>query len=465
MRAIELYYVEHERGVLVEKEGILLGAAENAVSKAKSMGAQLAEAYISSTKELNIDVREARVETMKLAEEQGLGLRVICDGRTGFSFSTDLSPHGIEEAARQALANCEKTAADPYNTLPAPGRGYPDLDIFDPAIREATVEQKIEMAKYMEQSARAYDPRVKIIESSAYQDGESLVTVVNSLGLSAIYKGSYCGIYLALAAAEGDDNQTGFSMDFSLKYNSLNPEKVGREAAQRAVRMLGALPVTTRKAAVVLEPYVATGFLGLISAALTADAVQKGRSLFAGKKGSLVASNKVTVIDDGALSGGIVSAPFDGEGVPTARTLLIEKGMLVQYLHNTYTAAKDGVSSTGNGVRGSFKGTPEVGVTNFFLEAGLTPVEELIKEVKNGLYVTEVMGMHTANPISGDFSVGVAGLLIENGEITRPVRGMALGGNIIELIAGVDTVGNDLQFFGSRGSPTVRIAEMTISGQ
>src|SRR5450830_1382018 len=130
------------------------------------------------------------------------------------------------------------------------------------------------MAKYMEQSARAYDPRVKIIESSAYQDGESLVTVVNSLGVSAIYKGSYCGIYLALAAAEGDDNQTGFSMDFSLKYNSLNPEKVGREAAQRAVRMLGSLPVTTRKAAVVLEPYVATGFLGLISAALTSDAVQ-----------------------------------------------------------------------------------------------------------------------------------------------------------------------------------------------
>jgi PmbA protein len=465
LTAIELYYLEYERSVFVENKGLFLGVAEDAVNKAKKMGAQLAEAYISSTKELNIDVREARVETMKLAEERGLGLRVVRDGRTGFSFSTDLSPLGIDEVSRQALANCEKTAADPYNTLPPPGRAYSDLDIYDPAIREATVEHKIEMAKHMEESARAYDPRVKIIESSSYQDGESLVTVVNSLGLSAAFKGSYCGIYLALAAGEGENSQTGFAMDFSLKFNSLKPEETGREAARRAVRMLGALPVTTRRAAVVLEPYVATGFLGVISSVLTAEAVQKGRSLFAGKAGSRVASNKVTIIDDGALAGGIGSAPFDGEGVPTARTVLIEKGILKQYLHNTYTAAKDGVSSTGNGVRGSFKGTPEVGVTNFFIEAGPSSVEELIKGVTSGLYITEVMGMHTANPISGDFSVGVSGLLIENGEITGPVRGMAMGGNIIELFDSVDMVGNDLQFFGSKGSPTIRIAEMTISGQ
>lgn len=465
MTAIELYYLEYERRVLVENEGLFLGVAENAVDKARRMGAQLAEAYISSTKELNIDVREARVETMKLAEERGLGLRVVRDGRTGFSFSTDLSPQGIEEASRQALDNCEKTAEDPYNSLPPPGRAYPDLDIFDPPIREATVEQKIEMARQMEESARAYDPRVKVIETSTYQDGESLVTVANSLGLSSVFKGSYCGIYLALAAGEGEKSQTGFAMDFSLKYSSLKPEDIGREAARRAVRMLGAAPVTTRKAAVVLEPYVATGFLGIISSALTADAVQKGRSLFAGKAGSNVASNKVTIIDDGALAGGIGSAPFDGEGVPTSRTVLIDKGVLKQYLYNTYTAAKDGVSSTGNGVRSSFKGTPEVGVTNFFIEAGQTPAEEIIKGVANGLYVTEVMGMHTANPISGDFSVGVSGLLIENGEVTRPVRGMAMGGNIIELFNSVDVVGNDLQFFISKGSPTIRIAEMTISGQ
>lgn len=449
----------------MEKAEFFAGAAEAAVGKAMLLGAQFAEAYISSSKELNIEVREGRVETMKLAEDRGLGLRVIRKGRTGFSFSTDLSPGGIEEAARQALANCAKTGEDPYHRLPPPGPSYPELDIFDPAIREATVEQKIEMAKSMEEAARAYDPRVRIIESSSYQDGESLVTVFNSLGMQLSYRGAYCGIYIALAAGDGNDSQTGFALDFGLKYNRLKPEDVGREAARRAVRMLGAAPVTTRKAVVLLDPYVATGFLGLIGPALTGEAVQKGRSLFAGKVGSRVASDKVTIIDDGLLTGGIASAPFDGEGVPTSRTILVEKGVLRGYLHNTYTAAKDGVESTGNGVRSSFKSTPEVGVTNFFIEAGAIPLEGLIKDIPSGLYVTEVMGMHTANPISGDFSVGVAGLLIENGELTRPVRGVAMGGNIIGFLENIDAVGNDLQFFGSKGAPTIRVAELTISGK
>ena len=465
MTAIELYYLEYERSVGVGKEGFFTDAAEAAVRKAMLLGGQLAEAYISSTKELNIEVREGRVETMKLAEERGLGLRVIRQGRTGFSFSTDLSPGGIEEAARQSLANSAKTAEDPYHRLPLPGASYPELEIFDPGIREATVEQKIEMAKSMEEAARAYDARVKIIESSTYQDGESLVTIVNSQGMRLSYKGSYCGIYIALAAGEGDDSQTGFALDFNLKYDQLRPEDVGSEAARRAVRMLGAVPVATRKAVVLLDPYVATGFLGLIGPALTGEAVQKGRSLFAGKVGARVASDKITIIDDGLLSGGIASAPFDGEGVPTSRTVLVEKGDLSGYLHNSYTAAKDGVQSTGNGVRSSFKGTPEVGVTNFYIEAGQIPVEQLIKDISSGLYVTEVMGMHTANPISGDFSVGVSGLLIENGELTSPVRGMAMGGNIIELLENIDAVGNDLHFFIGKGSPTLRVAELTISGQ
>ncbi|BAF59340.1 predicted Zn-dependent protease and their inactivated homologs [Pelotomaculum thermopropionicum SI] len=449
----------------MDKESIFLRTAEAALDRAKKLGAHLAEVYISSTKELNIEVRDGRVETMKLAEDRGLGIRVIQNGRIGFSFSTDLSPRGVEDAARKALDNCGKASEDPFNRLPPPGTDYPALDIYDPAIREATVEQKIEMARYMEETARSYDPRVKIIESSTYQDGEVLVCVINSLGMQLSYRSAYCGIYLALAAGEGDDSQTGFALDFKLKYDQLKPEKVGREAARRAVRMLGAAPVTTRRVAVVLDPFVATGFLGLLGPALTGEAVQKGRSLFARKVGERVASDKITITDDGAMPGGIASAPFDGEGVPTSRTVLIEKGILKGYLHNTYTASREGVRSTGNGVRSSFKGTPEVGVTNFFIEPGQVPPEALIRELPDGLYITEVMGMHTANPISGDFSVGVAGLLIENGELTRPVRGMAMGGNIMDFLAGIDAVGNDLQFFGGRGAPTLRVAGMTVSGQ
>lgn len=449
----------------MDQENIFLNIADAAVGKAIHSGAEMAEAYVSRNRELNIEVRNGCVDTMKLAEDRGMGLRVFRDSRVGFSFSTDLSSRGIEEAVRQALANCMKASGDPYLRLPPPGTKYPELDIYDPGIREATVEQKIDMAKSMEEAARSYDSRVKVIESSTYQDGEALVTIVNSLGMKLTCRGAYCGIYLALAAGEGDDSQTGFALDFSLKLDRLKPEEVGRDAARRAVRMLGAAPVTTRRVPVVLEPYVAAGFLGLIGPALTGEAVQKGRSLFAGKTGTRVASDKVTIIDDGALPGGIASSPFDGEGVPTSRTVLIENGILKGYLYNTYTAAKDGVQSTGNGVRSSFKGTPEVGVTNFFIEAGTTPAEKLVKEVTDGLYVTEVMGMHTANPISGDFSVGVAGLLINNGEFTKPVRGMAMGGNIIELLANIDAVGDDLKFFGGRGAPTLRVSGMTISGQ
>ena len=220
----------------------------------------------------------------------------------------------------------------------------------------------------------------------------------------------------------------------------------------------------TQKAAVVLDPYIATNFLGLLSPALSAEAVQKGRSLFAGKVNQAVASPLITVVDDGRLPGGIASAPFDGEGVPTSETVLIDQGQLKGFLHNTYTAAKEGVSSTGNGVRSSFKSTPEVGSTNFFIRAGEKSPEQLIKEVPKGLYVTEVMGMHTANPISGDFSVGASGIWIEKGELTRPVRGVAIAGNIMDLLGAVDAVGSDLEFFGGKGAPTLRVSSMSLSG-
>jgi len=449
----------------MDKDRANLGIAEAAVKLAGKQGAGQAEAYISRQKELNIDVRNGHVETMKFAEDSGLGLRVICGARAGFSYSTDLSMEGIKTTVRQALANCGQTALDPYHSLPAPDMAYPELDLYDPELKEATIEAKIDLAKAMEQTALDHDPRVKIIESAAYQDGEVLVTIVNSRGMKLTCRHGYCGIYLALAASEDSDTQNGFALDYRLKYKQLNPAKVGRDAAQRAVRMLGATPAPTKKTIVMLDPYVATSFLSLIAPALTGEAVQKGRSLFAGRIGDKVISGKLTIIDDGTLPGGIASAPFDGEGVAAASTVLIKNGVLQGFLYNSYTAAKENVRSTGNGVRSSFKGTPEVGTTNFFIDTGQTAVDDLIKDVSDGIYITEVMGMHTANPISGDFSVGVAGLWIEGGKLTKPVRGMALGGNIIDLLASVDAVGDDLQFYGSKGSPTLRLAEMTVSGQ
>jgi PmbA protein len=443
----------------------LLKAAEFTLEEAKKVGAIEAEVYLNEASELTIEVRNDKIETMKLARDKGLGLRVFTAGRTGFAFCTELTPEVMRDLTREAVANASQTSADPNNILPRKELVYPSLDLYDPEIRKAPVEEKVELARRTEKIARAYDARIKIIESSAYQDEESETLIVNSSGVAAAYQSASCGLFLAVVAQDAEDSQTGFALDYSLRYKDLNTQKVGEEASQRALRLLGAKPISTRKVAVVLEPYVTIGFLGLLGASLSAEAVQKKRSLFTAKINQRVAAQEITIIDDGTLPDGLASCPFDGEGVPSQRTILIQDGVLQGFLHNTYTAAKAGVASTGNGMRPTFKSTPEVGTTNFFMQSGQLSPDELVKNISGGLLVTEVIGMHTANPISGDFSVGAAGLLIEHGRLTQPVRGITIAGNILEFFNKIDGIGNDLTFLGSRGAPTIRVREMVVSGQ
>lgn len=432
--------------------------------KAQSLGADQAEAFVIKSKDLTIDVSNSEVETLKLAEDRGLGLRVFRGGRIGFAYTSDIRTAALDEIIRQALANSDKTSPDEYNYLPKPGGAYAELNLFDQEISNRPVEEKIKIAKDIEKVAKSVDKRITITERSSYFDGEYEVFLANSLGINSAYQGAYCGCYADLVAEENGESQTGFAMKLARNYHDLVPDLVGREAAEKAVRKLGAKSINTQKAVIVLDPYISTNFLGVIAPALSAEAVQKGKSLFGGKVGQKVASDKITIIDYGSMPGGLASAPFDGEGVPTGKTVLIQSGELKGFLHNTYTAAKDGVLSSGNGVRGSFKSTPEVGTTNFYIEPGPVDPADLIEDISSGLYVTEVMGMHTANPISGDFSLGAAGIWIEKGRLTYPVRGVAIAGNILDLLDGIEGVGADLTFFGGKGAPTVRISRMTISG-
>ena len=446
-------------------ENKYLNRARLCVELAHELGAEQAEAYISKNRELAIEVREGQVDTIKLAEETGLGVRVMVYGHTGFAFTSVNTRKAQDDAVRQALANARSTAKDPLRMIPGQVSAYPAMDIYDPDILTTPVEKKIELARLMEEEAKSFDSRVKVIESSSYYDGEVAVTLVNSHGVEATYSGSFCGMYMALVAGEGQNSQTGFALDYRLKMAGLDAGKVGREAARRAVRMLGAKPVPSGRVPVILDSFVATGFLGVLAPALTAESVQKGRSVFAGQMGTKVASGVITLVDDGTMEGGVASAPFDGEGVPSSVTVLIKDGVLQSYLYNVYTAAKDGVQSTGNGIRGSFKSTPEVGATNFYIKPGDHAPEQLMADISSGFYVTEVMGMHTANPISGNFSVGASGIWIENGQFTRPVRGVALAGNINDVLNNIEGVGNDLSFFGGKGCPSLRIADMAVSGR
>jgi len=439
--------------------------ADELIKKAQKGGAEHSEVYLTASEELTIDVRDQEVETMKKANEFGVGLRVIKDQKIGFAFTSEVKPESLENLVREAVANSEKTSVDEYNIIPEPSEDYPSVDVFDPELEHIPIERKIELAKEIEYHGKAFDKRVKITETCTYQDSEYVVVVVNSQGIDVAYKGTFAGAYSYFVAEENGEQQTGFGMQFSTKIDDLNPKDIGIEGAQKAVSMLGAKNIKSQRATVILDPYVMTNFYSIIAPALTADSVQKDKSLFKGRVGQKVASNLVTIVDDGRMSGGIYSAPFDGEGVATSETVLIKDGILQGFLYNTYTAAKDGVKSTGNSVRlSSYRGTPEVGTTNFYLKGGQHSRDKLISEVKKGLYVTEVMGMHTANPISGDFSLGVSGIWIENGEFSYPVRGAVIAGNVLELLSSIDFVADDLRFFAGKGAPTVRVSEITISG-
>jgi PmbA protein len=269
-------------------------------------------------------------------------------------------------------------------------------------------------------------------------------------------------------AVEGDETQTGFSFRIAREIADLGWQDVVDEAVDRSVRMLGAVKPSTAKVPVVLDRYAGTTFLGVLSGALSAEAVLKGRSLFAGRVGEQVGSELFTLVDDGRVLEGPGACPFDDEGVPSGRTELFTAGKLNGFLHNTYTATRmgDGAVSTGNAQRGGYRGNPGVGTTNFFLEAGDLPVQELYRRAEGGVLIQDVSGAHSgANPISGQFSVGATGLRIgPGGELGEPLREMTIASTLGEMLSGVTGVGDDLRFFSSVGVPTIMIGEMTLAG-
>lgn len=442
---------------------ILRRSAEKVLQMAGQKSGALSEVFLLDAEDKRIEVSGGAVENMKIAQERGLGLRIIQDGRLGYAYTSDLGEAALAKVVEQALHNAGQTERDEYWELPGPP-SYQPMELYDGETFRVPIDEKIKMALQMEDAAKALDKRITLVEKAVYQEADYRTFILNSKGLIGEYRGSYCGIYAVAVGSEQEDSQTGLGMQFALKYSELDPQRIGREAAEKAVRMLGAQSIASATLPVVLDPYIGTNFLGVLQTALSGEAVLKGKSFYRGKEGRQVAGKLFTVIDDGAMPGRLGSSPFDGEGVPSEKTVLIDEGKLTGLLHNLYTAKKSGAASTGNSVRGSYKSTPEVGATNFYIAAGAASPQDIIGEITKGLYVTDVLGMHTANPVSGDFSLGAAGLLIENGKLTRPVKGIAIAGNLQEMLSDVDAVGSDLTFFTTKGAPTLRIKKMSISG-
>jgi len=440
--------------------------AEKILSLTRSLKADSTEVFLRSSASTTIEVKDRKVDAFDRAKDIGAGLRVFVGGRMGFAFTTDLSESSLSTLAQAAVTNAQNTERDPFHSLsPAPLTPYQAPNICDPEIASLSEKEKIERVMAMEREAFAVDPRIKRMRKASASFSESETMILNTNGVDAAFRSTVCSSSIEVVAEDKGESQAGWDFDVNRFYSRLMIEEVGRRAAHKALELLGAKSVASARAPVVLEANVAEEFLSMMASGFSAENVQKKKSLFIGKLDRQIVSPVITVYDDGVLESGLGTAPCDDEGTPMKKKILIDQGRLTMFLYNTYTANRDKTVSTGNGMRGGFKGVPGVGVTNLYIGPGQWSREELIGGVVNGLYVTEIMGAHMANPISGDFSVGATGFWIEKGIKVHPVREITIAGNILDLMTNVDAVGSDLRFSGRIGSPTLRVKELSIGGK
>jgi PmbA protein len=384
--------------------------------------------------------------------------------RQGFSYSTDA--HEYLACLKRALENTRWTEEDRFLGLPENGASG-NVQIFDPVIESLSEEEVGNMALRVERSALETDRRIAKTRKTSVSVSSGEIFIVNSKGVSGSYKSTSVSSNSMVIAENGKESYSGWGYQGSRFLEDIFFEEIGRTAAKRALRLLGSRKIESTKASVLLDHSVAVDFLGIFASALSAESVQKGKSLLKGKIGTQVVSPIVDIVDNALIDRLLGSRPFDSEGVAARNKTLIGSGILNHFLHTTYTARRDNSSSTGNAVRAGFSSLPSVGITNFFLRpASATlalPFTSLLEATGEGLLVTDAMGMHTANPISGDFSVGITGLWVEGGTLLYPVKEALISGNILDLFRKVVACGDDLTFYGKIGSPSLLIKEVDIS--
>ncbi|MQA73541.1 MAG: TldD/PmbA family protein [Solirubrobacterales bacterium] len=451
--------------------------AGTAVEAALGAGAADAEAFATDSTGLEARIYEGEVESLSEAGERGLGVRVWIEGRAGYAYGTDLSAEGLGRIAAGAVETARISDPDEFAAAPdpaEPGREPAAIaGLADPAAAEWTTERKVELAKAIEGAARAADERVIGVETTVFVDERASVALASSRGVAGAYELTSCYAYLqAIAAAGGDDadRQTGLGFGIGRSPAALDPEAIGREAAERAAALLGASKPASRSCPVVLDETVAASFVGFVAGLLCADAVQRGRSPFADRLAETIASEALGLADDGRRPEGLASAPFDGEGTPTGRTPLIEGGILRAYLHDSYTARREGGQwrSTASAARSGYRSPPSVSPSNLIVAPGELSFEELLDEAGEGIYVTEVAGLHSGvNPVSGTFSVGATGRAISGGELAEPADEFTIASDLPAMLAAIRAAGSTprwVPFGGSVSTPALLVGEMAIGG-
>jgi PmbA protein len=442
--------------------------AAGVVSRAMKAGATAAEAVVREGTEFSTVVRLGQVETLKESGSRAIGLRVFLGQRSASTYSSDFTPDGIERLIKGAFELARVTSEDPYAGIPEPsqlGSISGDLRLYYDDVYSLPPEERIDYARRAERAALDADPRMTNSDGGSFDAATSHKVLATSHGFAGEFRRSYCSVSAApIAQDESGAMQRDYWYSLARTLSKLEaPEAIGREAARRTLRRLGARKIASTQVPVVLDPLVAESILDNIFEAVNGDAVYRQSSFLAGKLGEKVAGSNITVIDDGTMPEGFGTEPFDGEGIPTQRTVVIENGVLKSYLLNTYTAKKLGLKTTGNAARG-LAGNPGIAAGNFFLRQGERTPQQIVGDIKRGLYITHFLGFGV-NMVTGDFSRGASGLWIENGEFGYPVEEITVAGNLKDMLNNISEIGNDLAFRGSTAAPTLRIDGMIIAGE
>ncbi len=438
---------------------------EDIIKEATSQSASLTEVFALNSRTLNIEVKSQEIENIDISESTGYAIRVIKNGRPGFSYSTE--PERYKEVVKEAITTSELTSEDPCLDI-ASASDIPSVRIYDEDISSIDRNRATDLVMSIEQAALSHDKRIKKVRKAGGSFTESEIIILNSKGFEGSFKATSCTAHITLAAEDKGDAQMGWGYAGSRRLSDIDFKRVGREAAERAISLLGARRARTCKTYVLLDTSVAAEFLSVLSSSFSADNVQKGKSLLIDKMDKQVFSDRINIMDNALVDYLLGSRPFDAEGVSSQKNLLVEKGVLRMYLHNLYTARKGSTQSTANAVRGGIFTPPSVGISNLYIEASderySYSFDELIKQMNQGVVVTEAMGVHTANPVTGEFSFGITGLWVENGEIKHPIKEAAISGNMLDIFSKVVGVGNELRFYGKIGTPHLLIEGVDISG-
>jgi PmbA protein len=442
--------------------------ATDIVRRAMTAGASAAECVVREGDEFSTLVRLGQVETLKESGSKSVGVRVFYGQRAASTYSTDFSREGLDRMLKSALELAKITSEDPFGGIPPAdqlGQIQGDLDLYHEDVYSLPGADRIDYARRAEKAALDFDSRIRNSEGGSFDAATGHKVLANSHGFVGEFSRSYCST-AAVPIAQSDDGAMQrdywFSVSRTLKKLD-SPENVGRIAAERTLRRLGARKVKTAKVPVIFDPMVSTSILEHIFEGINGDSVYRGASFLAGRLGQKIAGDNVTVVDDGTMRGGFGTSPFDGEGIPTRRTVVIDNGVLKSYLLNTYTAKKLGLQTTGNASRG-LAGTPGIGPGNYFLQPGPKSPQELIAEIKEGLYITEFLGQGV-NLVTGDYSRGASGLWISKGELTYPVEEITVAGNLKDLFFNIAEIASDLEFRGAVAAPTIRIEGLTVGGE